>query len=441
MKTWDSDSPRAGRTAARKGAVTEELKKCRQDDWLGERKMDREGKERPIRSQGDQKVRRTPSGNPVSGQEKRHPGTASSDLRKNNTHREGAQRTASRSDGIQRTTPRRDSAQSAASQGDGIRRNSSRSGDAQDDGIRRSTGRSGADKSDGIRRNAARQEASQDDGIRRNASRKAGSHKKGTSGKNSRHPGGKKGKKKRTAFDAVSTVVLIAAVCVFVFSLYQLVIMLVPYYTGSKEYDEIRDLAVTTDADGEGFSVDFDVLMQENPDTIGWIRFDEPAVINYPVVKSADNEDYLTKTFTENDNKLGAIFVDYRNSSDFSDRNTFIYGHNMRVGEQMFSQLKNYRDEEYGKKYPYFYIYTPSGEVRTYTIFSAGVVDARSDNYKIEYASDEEFQEYLDLCLESSLYDFGVEVNTDSQIVSLSTCTSVTENERFLVHGVLTSVD
>lgn len=396
MKTWDSDSPRAGRTAARKGAVTEELKKCRQDDWLGERKMDREGKERPIRSQGDQKVRRTPSGNPVSGQGKRHPGTASSDLRKNNTHREGAQRTASRSDGIQRTTPRRDSAQSAASQGDGIRRN---------------------------------------------ASRKAGSHKKGTSGKNSRHPGGKKGKKKRTAFDAVSTVVLIAAVCVFVFSLYQLVIMLVPYYTGSKEYDEIRDLAVTTDADGEGFSVDFDVLMQENPDTIGWIRFDEPAVINYPVVKSADNEDYLTKTFTENDNKLGAIFVDYRNSSDFSDRNTFIYGHNMRVGEQMFSQLKNYRDEEYGKKYPYFYIYTPSGEVRTYTIFSAGVVDARSDNYKIEYASDEEFQEYLDLCLESSLYDFGVEVNTDSQIVSLSTCTSVTENERFLVHGVLTSVD
>ena len=358
--------------------------------------MDREGKERPIRSQGDQKVRRTPSGNPGSGQGKRRPGTASSDLRKNNTHREGAQRTASRSDGIQRTTPRRDSAQSAASQ---------------------------------------------DDGIRRNASRKAGSHKKGTSGKNSRHPGGKKGKKKRTAFDAVSTVVLIAAVCVFVFSLYQLVIMLVPYYTGSKEYDEIRDLAVTMDADGEGFSVDFDVLMQENPDTIGWIRFDEPAVINYPVVKSADNEDYLTKTFTENDNKLGAIFVDYRNSSDFSDRNTFIYGHNMRVGEQMFSQLKNYRDEEYGKKYPYFYIYTPSGEVRTYTIFSAGVVDARSDNYKIEYASDEEFQEYLDLCLESSLYDFGVEVNTDSQIVSLSTCTSVTENERFLVHGVLTSVD
>ena len=374
--------------------------------------MDREAKDRPVRGRGEKEIRRTQSGHPVSGQGRRRPGTGSSDLKKNNIRREGTSRASYQEDGIRRSTSR----------DDGIRRNAAQRGITRDDGIQR--------------------KSVPDDGIRRSTSQKNGGHKsKGTPGTESRRPGGKKSKKKRTAFDAVSTVVLIAAVCVFVFSLYQLVIMLVPYYTGSKEYDEIRDLAVTSDADGGGFSVDFDVLMKENPDTIGWIRFDEPAVINYPVVKSADNEDYLTKTFTENDNKLGAIFVDYRNSSDFSDRNTFIYGHNMRVGEQMFSQLKNYRDEEYGKKYPYFYIYTPSGEVRTYTIFSAGVVDARSDNYKIEYASDEEYQEYLDLCLESSLYDFGVEVNTDSQIVSLSTCTSVTENERFLVHGVLTQID
>ena len=374
--------------------------------------MDREAKDRPVRGRGEQEIRRTQSGHPVSGQGRRRPGTGSSDLKKNNIRREGTSRASYQEDGIRRSTSR----------DDGIRRNAAQRGITRDDGIQR--------------------KSVPDDGIRRSTSQKNGGHKsKGTPGTESRRPGGKKSKKKRTAFDAVSTVVLIAAVCVFVFSLYQLVIMLVPYYTGSKEYDEIRDLAVTSDADGGGFSVDFDVLMKENPDTIGWIRFDEPAVINYPVVKSADNEDYLTKTFTENDNKLGAIFVDYRNSSDFSDRNTFIYGHNMRVGEQMFSQLKNYRDEEYGKKYPYFYIYTPSGEVRTYTIFSAGVVDARSDNYKIAYASDEEYQEYLDLCLESSLYDFGVEVNTDSQIVSLSTCTSVTENERFLVHGVLTQID
>ena len=77
-----------------------------------------------------------------------------------------------------------------------------------------------------------------------------------------------KKRRKRTAFDVGSTVVLIAAVCVFVFSLYQLVMMLVPYYSGGEEYDKIKNLAITADGDGEGFSVDFDALLKENPDTV-----------------------------------------------------------------------------------------------------------------------------------------------------------------------------
>ena len=103
--------------------------------------------------------------------------------------------------------------------------------------------------------------------------------------------------------------------------------MLIPYYSGGEEYDKIKNIAITADEEGKGFTVDFDALLKENEDTVAWIRFDEPAVINYPVVKSADNNEYLTKTFTANDNKLGAIFVDMRNSNDFSDKNTFIYGH------------------------------------------------------------------------------------------------------------------
>ena len=92
----------------------------------------------------------------------------------------------------------------------------------------------------------------------------------------------KKRQQKRTAFNIGSTVVLIAAVCVFVFSLYQLVMTLVPYYTGGQEYDQIRDLAITAEDNGEGFSVDFDALLEQNADTVAWIRFDEPSQINYP---------------------------------------------------------------------------------------------------------------------------------------------------------------
>lgn len=248
----------------------------------------------------------------------------------------------------------------------------------------------------------------------------------------------KKRKNKRTALNIVSTVVLVAAICVFVFSLYQLVMTLVPYYTGGQEYDKIRDLAITTDDNGQGFSVDFDVLLEQNPDTVAWIRFEEPSMINYPVVKSSDNSDYLTKTFVANDNKLGAIFMDYRNTSDFSDRNTFIYGHHLNVGGEMFSELLEYEDESFCQEHPNFYIYTPDGRVRTYTIFSAGIVKDTAENYNITYDSDEAFTKYLDLCRESSNYQVDVDLNAQSKIVSLSTCTNVRDDERFLVQGVLT---
>ena len=63
-------------------------------------------------------------------------------------------------------------------------------------------------------------------------------------------------------------------------------------------------------------------------------------------MKSADNKEYLTKTFTESDNKLGAIFMDMRNTSDFSDKNTMIYGHNMKIGGESMRKnlsIKNIR--------------------------------------------------------------------------------------------------
>lgn len=248
-------------------------------------------------------------------------------------------------------------------------------------------------------------------------------------------------RKKGKAFDIGTTIVLIVAICVFAFSLYQLVQMMIPYYSGGKEYDKIKDTAITADATGNGFQVDFDALLQENPDTVAWIRFDEPSVISYPVVKSADNNEYLTKTFSANDNKLGAIFMDMRNSNDFSDKNTMIYGHNLKVGGEMFSQLKDYEDESFYKEHPNFYIYTPDGKIRTYKVFAASVVKDTADQYNLTYDTDADFESYLTMCKEASGYDTGTEVNAQSQIISLSTCTNVKEDERFLLQGVLTATD
>lgn len=253
--------------------------------------------------------------------------------------------------------------------------------------------------------------------------------------------GRRRKRQKKAAFDVLSGTVLIVAVCVFVFSLYQLVLTLEPYFSGGKEYREIKDLAITADEDGSGFRIDFDALLKENRDTVAWIRFDEPAIISYPVVKGTDNEEYLTRTFSANDNKLGAIFMNADNSAEFSDRNTIIYGHHLNTGGEMFSELLKYKDESFCKENPCFYIYTPDGSVRTYTIFAAGVVSDVAEQYTTGFGSDEDFEKYIEVCRGDADYAVDVEVNAQSKIVTLSTCTNVRDDERYIVQGVLTATD
>ena len=337
------------------------------------------------------------------------------------------------------------------------RRAAGKPGTPTDPSARRAAGKTGTPTDPSARRTAGKAGTPADPSLRRAAGKAQGNPAEqkpvrsadGIVRKQGGHPNGKskamskkKKKQKRAAFNFASGGVLIIAACVFIFSLYQLITMLIPYYSGGEEYDKIKNIAITADEEGKGFTVDFDALLKENEDTVAWIRFDEPAVINYPVVKSADNNEYLTKTFTANDNKLGAIFVDMRNSNDFSDKNTFIYGHHLNVGGEMFSELLKYENESFCKKHPNFYIYTPDGKVRTYKVFSAGVVKDTADNYKLDYATDADYEAYLKLCEESSNYKVeDVELTAQSQIVSLSTCTNVRDDERFLVQGVLTAVD
>lgn len=232
--------------------------------------------------------------------------------------------------------------------------------------------------------------------------------------------------------------ILITAVSVFLLSLYQIVMLLVPYYSGGQDYNEVKKRAIIhQEGNAEEFQVDFKTLQEINSDAIAWIRFDEPSVINYPVVKSSDNNEYLTKTFSNHENKLGAIFLDMRSRSDFTDKNSVIYGHNLNIGGEMFSQLNEYASEEFCKQHPYFYIYTPDGKKRTYKVFSAAVVKESAENYEMTFATEKEYIEYLQMCKDSSNYQVDVTLEATSKIVSLSTCTNVNEDERFLLQGVL----
>lgn len=244
---------------------------------------------------------------------------------------------------------------------------------------------------------------------------------------------------KRKKRKIISNMILVLAIGVFLFSGYKLYGIFSEYYKGESEYENIRESVIEEqDPSEEGrprLVVDFDALKETNPEVVAWILFDEPSQISYPVVQSTDNDKYLHTTFEGKRNASGALFVDCENNSDFTDRNTLIYGHNMKNGS-MFGRLRQYRDQAFCQANPYFYIYTPDGKEITYQVFAVSVIDAASDSYRIHYGNDEEFEDYIETVRRRSLYTTDVEVGKDSHIISLSTCTNRTEDERILVQGV-----
>lgn len=241
----------------------------------------------------------------------------------------------------------------------------------------------------------------------------------------------------------IRRILFLIAVLVFLSSAYQLVSIYLEYRKGDQEYEEIMEEVITVktekatknEKEEEKFQVDFERLKEINKETVAWIRFEQPEKINYPVVHTSNNDKYLKTTFEHNRNSAGALFVDAANNGNFSDRNTFIYGHNMKNGS-MFGQLKKYKSESFCKEHPYFYIYTPDGKEITYQVFAVCTVDDTSESYRKIYNGDVDFAQYIKHIKGIAHYNTGVEVTSASQIVSLSTCTNVTDNQRLLVHGV-----
>ena len=60
------------------------------------------------------------------------------------------------------------------------------------------------------------------------------------------------------------------------------------------------------------------------PNVIGYINIKD-TTISYPILKGNDNIEYLSKNYKGEYSFSGSIFLDYRNSSDFSDYNTIIF--------------------------------------------------------------------------------------------------------------------
>jgi len=180
--------------------------------------------------------------------------------------------------------------------------------------------------------------------------------------------------------------------------------------------------------------VDFDKLLDVNEDIVGWLWI--PGTdINYPVVQGESNYSYLERDYTGARSNAGSIFMDSRNTPDFSDPNTILFGHNMRSG-RMFGSLKEFKEQEFVDEHRVFCVITPEGQFN-YDIVAVEVVDLYSNLYYTTFHREGSFDEYLKELFDNNLIRTNVKVTEGDRLCTLSTCTSAYWRDRLIVVGRL----
>lgn len=176
-------------------------------------------------------------------------------------------------------------------------------------------------------------------------------------------------------------------------------------------------------------------LLTLNPDTVGWLKINDTK-IDYPVVKSTDNDFYLKNNIYKQNDINGWIYMDYRNNEKELKKNTIIYGHNMYYSGIMFGTLhKTANKSWYSKEENLIISFNTMYETMNWKIFSIYKINKTSDYLKTDFATNQDFEEYIKLIKNRSINDFKIDVTVEDKILTLSTCTG--DNQRFVVHAKL----
>lgn len=116
----------------------------------------------------------------------------------------------------------------------------------------------------------------------------------------------------------------------------------------------------------------FSQLLEINPDTAAWLTMDGTH-IDYPVVRSADNYDYLDKSFEGGFYAGGTLFMD-KGSRDPEDAYCIIHGHHMAAGA-MFGDLSRYLKPDFFDRNRTGVLLTPEYDYDI-RVFAAGIFNA-----------------------------------------------------------------
>lgn len=206
----------------------------------------------------------------------------------------------------------------------------------------------------------------------------------------------------------------------------------------ASEPQSVPSIFPTANVDIPQKNLNFNELQKTNPDIYAWIYIPGTSV-DYPVLQHpTDDTFYLEHNIDGSAGLPGCIYSELLNGKSFDDRNTVLYGHNMRNGS-MFATLHRYADKDFFDTNRYIYIYTEKGTY-VYEIFAAYTYSDIHLLKGLDITSDEKFADYLESVLAirgmGNNIDNSLNIDSSDRIVTLSTCTS-NDIRRFLVQGVL----
>ena len=268
-------------------------------------------------------------------------------------------------------------------------------------------------------------------------------------------------KKKRCRFGWLIPAVLLV---VFVFSFANFMREFLTYQQAKNEYKELGKYIevipegeeAPSDAEAEestaeapeedekeqyqypNLQIDYDGLTATNSEFTGVIYI--PVLnLTYPIAQSTGNDKYLHTTFEGTRNASGCIFLDCAASKDFSDSNSFIFGHNMKNGT-MFGSLKQFlQKEELCDEDPYIYIYQKD-QVLVYRIFAYYTIPVRDDVYD-DFSGDDGYDAYVADAGKHSVYhssqDEKIDWSSRPNLLTLSTCYATGHVNNFIVQAAL----
>ena len=221
-------------------------------------------------------------------------------------------------------------------------------------------------------------------------------------------------------YERAMLVVFIAAFLVVFYGLYD------AWYV----YHKAGDDAYLQYKPSAGESMDAESPITE--DMVAWITVDGTN-IDYPVMQGKTNSEYLNIDPYGEYSLSGSIFLDSRNSGDFTDDYSILYGHHMEYGN-MFGALDDYLDEEYLNTHNSgeLIIGRNADAVYRIGIFACVKVNVY-DNKVLDPVSLGEISEQI----QNSAQILNTSIEKSNHILALSTCTEPVSNSRLIVFAYI----